>query len=302
MNTSTRQKPLGQWPATLALQFSHSQRGTQLSRCRHKGPLYVQKPFYPEGRDLAHCYLLHPPGGVVSGDTLDITIEAKQGANTLITTPGAARIYRAREVDSLQTQNVLINIEKNTSVEWFPMETIVYDGADAELNTTVILQEHSQYIGWEITCLGLPAGNKPFNDGSITQHYRVEKNDLPLFIDRLQFSPKKSSWFHHQAGMRAKTCSGFFMAGPFDFSTNNKSNTHNSPGISQESLTEVLRQQVAQIAKEKKLAVTWVNDFCMVRYLGESAFEARDGFIALWAILRPALINRKACAPGIWKT
>lgn len=301
MNTNTQEKTIGLWPATLELRFSHSPRGTKLSRCRHKGPLYVQKPFYPEGRELAHCYLLHPPGGVVSGDTLDITIEAQENTKTLITTPGAARIYRARDIDSQQIQNVVIHIDENTSVEWFPMETIVYDGADAELNTTIQLQDNSHYIGWEITCLGLPAGNKPFNQGSITQNYRIEKNGLPLFIDRLQFSPEKSAWFHNQAGMRSNTCSGFFMAGPFDFS-NRESNTQNTVAESQESLTDELRDQVTKIEQEKKLAVTWVNNFCMVRYLGNSAFEARDSFIALWAILRPALINRKACEPGIWKT
>ena len=302
MNTNTQEQTIGHWPANLELRFSHSPRGTKLSRCRHKGPLYVQKPFYPEGRDLAHCYLLHPPGGVVSGDTLDIAIEAEENTKTLITTPGAARIYRAREVDSQQTQNVVIAIDKNASVEWFPMETIVYDGADAELNTTIRLQDNSHYIGWEITCLGLPAGNKPFNQGRIVQNYRIEKNGLPLFIDRLQFSPEKSAWFHNQAGMRSHTCSGFLMAGPFDFTINNEDNTQNDVGESQESLTEALRSQVAKIGQEKNLAVTWVNDFCMIRYLGDSAFEARDSFIALWALLRPVLLSRKACEPGIWKT
>jgi len=314
MTNPAKNYNLSQWQATLELTFSHSARGTQLKRCRHKGPLYVQKPFYPEGRDLAHCYLLHPPGGVVSGDTLDITIDAQANTKTLITTPGAARIYRAREVESQQRQNITISIDKNASVEWFPMETIVYDGADAQLTTTIQLEENSHFVAWEITCLGLPAGNKPFNQGSILQTYRIEKNGLPLFIDRLQFSPEKSQWFYNQAGMGKATCSGFFMAGPFDFSANTKSNKANavalpetmpeaiSETISQEGLTEKLRALIEAQQLEKKLALTWVNDFCMVRYLGDSAFEARDSFIALWEELRPALLERKASSPGIWKT
>lgn len=54
------------WNAELALGLTLTQLGTVLKSCRHQGPLYVQKPFYPEGRELAHLYLLHPPGGMVS--------------------------------------------------------------------------------------------------------------------------------------------------------------------------------------------------------------------------------------------
>lgn len=294
MNSIAHISSIGQWPASLDLGFSYSTRGTQLSRCRHYGPLYVQKPFYPEGRDLAHCYLLHPPGGLVSGDALKITVEAEEKTKTLITTPGAARIYRARENHSRQVQTVDITVKNNASVEWFPMETIVYDGADAELHTTIQLNDNSHFVGWEITCLGLPAGNKPFNDGSILQSYRIEKNGLPLFIDRLQFSPKKSQWFTNPAGMFNHTCSGFFMAGPFEF--NQKDQT------SCDELTEQLRAIINENHLQKTLAVTWVGGFCMVRYLGDSAFAARDSFIVLWEELRPVLLKRQAKPPGIWRT
>lgn len=306
MNTNSQATNINQWPANLDLSFSHTARGTKLSRCRHNGPLYVQKPFYPEGSDLAHVYLLHPPGGLVSGDTLGITIDAQENTKTLITTPGAARIYRARETRSRQKQSVDIVIEQNASVEWFPMETIVYDGADAELHTTITLQDNSHFIGWEITCLGLPASDKPFNKGGLLQTYRIEKKGLPLFIDRLQFSPEKSQWFHNEAGMRSNTSTGFFMAGPFDFAVSDKNNGSNAVQQSSadqvEKLNDDLREIITDQNLEKKLAVTWVNDFCMIRYLGNSAFEARDAFVLMWEMLRPALLERQANAPGIWKT
>ena len=55
------------WSAELELGFAVVAGRTALVHNRHVGPLTVQRPFYPEG-ELAHVYLLHPPGGIVAGD------------------------------------------------------------------------------------------------------------------------------------------------------------------------------------------------------------------------------------------
>ncbi len=53
------------WLASLALQLGHSAYGTQLTKTKRCGPLPIQHAFYPEGRDSAHLYLLHPPARLV---------------------------------------------------------------------------------------------------------------------------------------------------------------------------------------------------------------------------------------------
>lgn len=80
------------WAATLDLAFDARQEQgaqvTRMTRTRFKGPLRVQRPFYPEGKTgCCHVYLLHPPGGLVSGDALNINVSVGSGAHTLVTTP-----------------------------------------------------------------------------------------------------------------------------------------------------------------------------------------------------------------------
>ena len=61
------------WQAAMDLHFNGSGARTVITRRRHVGPLRIQKPFYP-GDGACHVYLLHPPGGLVGGDVLDVTV------------------------------------------------------------------------------------------------------------------------------------------------------------------------------------------------------------------------------------
>src|SRR5690606_33909325 len=67
---------------------------------RHHGPLRIQRGLLPEGPGLWHQILVHPPGGIASNDSLDISVTARAGAQALLTSPGAAKWYRARQPGS----------------------------------------------------------------------------------------------------------------------------------------------------------------------------------------------------------
>ena len=64
----------------------------------------VQRPFFPEGREVCHVYLLHPPGGLVGGDELRSICAVGAGAHALVTTPAAAKAYRSAGPIARQTQ------------------------------------------------------------------------------------------------------------------------------------------------------------------------------------------------------
>lgn len=298
MTTTAQEKAsnsLWQWQANLQLQLTLREQKTRLTRCRHQGPLYVQKPFYPEGPECAHVYLLHPPGGMVSGDTLDIHVDLQDNAHSVVTTPGAARAYRARpQTDGMlptQEQNLQLTLANNATLEWFPMETIIYDGAAAELNTHIELHNNSTFIGWEVTCLGLPASQQLMTHGHFTQRYKITRDGLPLFIDHLHFDANNQALFNNSAGMQGKTVSGFFIA-------SNDQLTE----ASNNALLETIRHRLEDKQWDTLVAVSNIRGFYVCRYLGSSANEARNIFTNIWDIMRPEIVGRDSCHPRIWKT
>ena len=259
---------------------------TRLARCSHRGPLYVQKPFYPEGSEHPHLYLLHPPGGIVSGDRLDVRIDVAAGSSALVTTPGAARVYRARDNSPLQRQRCHLRLDTDTTLEWFPMETIVFDGACVELETTVEMARNSCFIGWELICFGLPASGRPYCSGRFSQRYRILQEGTPVFIDCFSLDEdNRASMLCGPAGLRGQPVTGIFLAGPFAI----------------EKHTPLL-QQLLRATPERSVALSWLGNFLVGRYLGGSAWRARRLYDTWWQSLRPSLLGREACAPRIWST
>src|SRR5262245_47867081 len=156
------------WQARLELRFRAARDRTVLAERRHLGPLVVQRPFYPEG-GICHVYLVHPPGGIVGGDALELQVQAEPGSHALITTSAATRFYRAGphpHASLRQTLHV-----QDATLEWLPQETIVFDGARARSRTQVHLQGTSRFLGWEILCLGRPANAERFLHGDLHQDF-----------------------------------------------------------------------------------------------------------------------------------
>ena len=155
------------WLAQLDLDYSLSNNRSRLHFC-HDGPLRVLKSLYPEGNGVCHNVLVHPPGGLVSGDTLDISARVREGAHALVTTPGATRFYKTSGMPA--TQKTQLHLEAGARLEWLPLEALAYNQCDAHNLLHFDLAEGAELMAWDITAFGLPHANEPFVQGSFTQH------------------------------------------------------------------------------------------------------------------------------------
>jgi urease accessory protein len=264
------------WEAELNLGFVQRGGKTVLARRDHRGPLTVQRPFYPEG-NVCHVYLLHPPGGVVAGDRLHISASADNGAHALITTPAAGKFYRSG--GELARQSVHLNVAVDASLEWLPQETIVYEGARVDSGMQIDLADGAGFIGWEVLALGRPAAGEGFESGSATLNWRIRRNSRLFYLERLHLDAQA---FHARWGLNGHAACGTLFACP----------------TSPQHLTAV--QELIGDATDK--GVTQIEDMLVCRALDQRADRLRQFFEQVWALLRRDVVGQQSCAPRIWAT
>ena len=246
----------------------------------------VQRPFHPEGPAVAHTYVLHPPGGLVGGDRLALSVSVAAGAHALLTTPAATKAYRSAGLTAWQTQAFVV--AQGAALEWLPQETIVHDGARVELMSDVDLAPGARFMGLETICFGLPARGEGFTHGALRQRLRISRAGRPVLLERGRFNPgtpvPAAAW-----GLAGACVHGLLVA---------------SPGTDDAAVVAALRARAATLPEGDRAGVTTLagGDVLACRYLGGSAERARRFFHDAWAILRPRIMGRAATAPRIWAT
>ncbi|HYP85609.1 urease accessory protein UreD [Variovorax sp.] len=160
------------WHARLSLDYSlDAERQRTIARHRHSGPLRVLQSLYPEGDAVCHNVLIHPPGGLVGGDVLDIDLQAGSGSHGLVTTPGASRFYRSEGEPAVQRTR--LRLAPGARLEWLPLEAICYSACRAGNHLRIEADPGAELIGWDVVALGLPGASQPFAAGSLQQHVEV---------------------------------------------------------------------------------------------------------------------------------
>jgi urease accessory protein len=172
------------WPAELHLRFARHRTRTVLIEKRHSGPLLVQKAIYPEGEKVCHAVIVHPPGGIAGGDELTVEIDLAANSNAVVTTPAAAKWYKApRERCRQQTT---IRLAQGSTLDWLPQENIFYNATHVESTFTLQIESGATAIGWEIGLLGRQASAEQWLEGSLRFVTAIERTDgLPLWVERL---------------------------------------------------------------------------------------------------------------------
>ena len=229
-------------------------------------------------------YCIRRPG-IAGGDQLTISATVETGAHAQLTTPGAGKWYRSGGADA--SQRIELTVSEGATLEWLPQETIVFDGARARMETRVALAADSRFIGWDILCLGRAAAGERFEKGRFDLFFRVDRANVPLWIERGGFSgsdPMLSS----PAGWAGATVCGTLLC--------------TFPELPQlaTGLLEALRAIAPSDAANH--GVTALPGVLLARYLGDNSEAARLWFAELWKILRPACCGRPAILPRIWNT
>ncbi len=273
------------WRGSLALDYQ-LRDGRTVVRDRHDGPLRVLRALYPED-GVCHSVLVHPPGGIVGGDELAIEMTLGEGAHALVTTPGATRFYRS--TGATAAQSLRVAAEARSRLDWLPLETIAYSGCEATNTLRFELAPEAEMIGWDVTALGLPESDRPFDAGRFTQSIEVPGR----WLERGSIAADDASLLDSPLGWagRRVLATMWFAAG-----------ATLAPARS-DALLEAARAAARAHALAATTGATSPQEgVIVVRVLAARVEPAMDLLQRIWRLWRPLAWGLAATAPRVWST
>lgn len=266
------------WYAELELAYARFGESSRPVLRRHLGPLRVQKHLYAEGPEVCQHIIVHPPGGIAGGDRLAIRARVEDGAWAQLTSPGAAKWYRA---NGPAYQTLELHVSPGATLEWLPQETIVFSAAQAELQTRIELHGDAHLFYWDIVALGRPASGERFEQGHFQARLDIRRDGQPLWHERQRI-----------AGGDGLLDSPIGLDGQPVFATL----------LVTGEIDDELLERCRALAHPVRGDLSQLPGLLVARCLAGETLQARAWLIALWQLLRPALLGREALAPRIWNT
>ena len=273
------------WHAQLHLDYRLDQQRTVL-QYKHDGPLRILKSLYPEGDAICHNVVVHPPGGLVGGDLLDVKLHVDTGAHAMLGTPGATRFYATDNATT--TQQVALTLEPGARLEWLPLEAIAYPGCDALNAVSATLAEGAEMMGWDVTALGLPLANQPYTSGRFRQRLEIPG----VWLEQASIEATDTRLLQSPLGLAGQRCLGTFWFATGTALTRER----------REHLLEVVRAALQECPEDVQAGATCPNDHVLaVRAVAPVVEPLMALFQHAWAALRPAAWGLGATPPRIWK-
>ena len=159
-----------------------------MASCEQRPPLQVVRSF-PTGESATLAHLHNLSGGVLGGDSLELSVEVGDGASAQLTSTGATRLYRCRPDAPAALQRQRFVIGRGALLEHLPDELIPFAGARYRQETVIELSDGAGLFHWEAVAPGRAARGELFEYDSL--HFRLDLrvDSLPLARERVALDP-----------------------------------------------------------------------------------------------------------------
>jgi urease accessory protein len=124
-------------------------------------PLHLSKPHLDEASGHLVVNIVNPTAGLFDGDAIEIKVSVNSGAKLTLTTPSAARVYRARQ-DRPAVVSQVFYVAPNAVLESFPELFIPQGGARYHQKTVLHIEKGGTALFFEWLAPGRVACGETF--------------------------------------------------------------------------------------------------------------------------------------------
>ena len=157
---------------------------TTLRRKAEAGSARVRLPRVP-GPGL-EAVLINTAGGLAEGDRMTTGIEAGPGADLVLTTPAAEKVYKSE--GNTTSVDVTLRLGSGARLDWLPQETILFDRARLARLLDVDLAPDASLLLFEATVFGRAAHDERVETGFFEDRWRIRRGGRLVYADTFRLS------------------------------------------------------------------------------------------------------------------
>lgn len=172
----------------LGFLFSAELARTVLATFRQQPPLKAVRAFQLDGGG-ALVHLHNVSGGVLGGDNLELSVEVGARAHAQLTTTGATRIYKSRELGAPAQQTTEIDVGENALLEYLPDTLIPFAAARYQQETVIKISRGGGLFWWETIAPGREASGELFEYDLLKIKLDVSVDGTPIVRERFKLEP-----------------------------------------------------------------------------------------------------------------
>ena len=238
-------------------------------------PVRILTPSVQGG--IPEAVLANTSGGIAGGDTSHIDILVAQNSQALVTGQAAEKIYRS--IDMPASIRTVIKIEDDSTLEYLPQESILFDGAKLNRAVNISLGARSCLLLSEMFVLGRWAMNEDFTRGIFLDRWSIDVAGQPIWREGLRVEGGLSSLSSSLGFANARALATIFYAG---------ANAAEVLGLA--------RDVIGPMG-----GATIVRGMLVVRMLGNEAGMLKQQLSEIISIIRAAALGRPAEVPRVWR-
>ena len=263
------------------LGFARREGATVLADLYQQAPLRI---LMPAAADIGVTLgvVVVTSGGLVGGDSLDISVRCGDGSRAMVCAQAAEKVYRSAGADCQVT--VSLAAQGSTWLEWLPQETILFDGARLRRQMSVDADASARVLAGEILVFGRRARGERFTRGHLFDRWQVRRGGRLAWADAFRVDDP-------DAAFAAPAC----LAGLAAIAT--LIYVDASEGTALE-LARAIGEPMEGGGLE--FAATMVGGVLIARWLAADAHALRLAFGRFWAMFRHRIAGLPPVLPRLW--
>lgn len=288
-------------PAASGARLIFRQAGptTRLARLEQRAPVRVLMPRVPAG-EPPHAIVINTGGGLVGGDQLALDVEVGQGAQALMTTQAAEKVYRS--AGPWVTLHQTLSLRDSSWFEYLPQPTLLFEGHRLHRTLRIDLEGSARTLAGELLLLGRHHHGERLTSGWLYDRIEIRRSGQPVWLDALRIDGDFAAALAHPFRLRGARALGLLVYAGADAGA--------FLGPVRTLLDQIdpgpLRRPAPDLAPDAGLAnPTWAGatlfpGLLVIRWLGPDPAPIQRSFGDVARYLRHAAANLEPRLPSIW--